>query len=131
VVYGPLCNGITTLMFESTPLYPDASRYWAVVERHRITQFFTAPTAIRALMRFGDAPVKKHDLRSLRIIGSAGEPLNPEAWKWFERVVGAGRTAVVDAYWQVSARACARARTRACVHARALHPRRASHTHRP
>jgi acetyl-CoA synthetase len=82
------------------------------VERHRITQFFTAPTAIRALMRFGDAPVEKHDLRSLRIIGSAGEPLNPEAWKWFERVVGAGRTAVVDAYWQVSARAYARARTR-------------------
>ena len=105
-------------MFESTPLYPDASRYWDIVERHKVTQFFTAPTAIRALMRFGDAPVKKHDLSSLRIIGSAGEPLNPEAWKWFERVVGAGRAAVVDAYWQVSESACARARTCMCARLR-------------
>ena len=100
IVYGPLCNGSTTLMFESTPLYPDASRYWAVVERHRVTQLYTAPTAIRALMRLGDAPVKKHNLSSLRVLGSVGEPINPEAWRWYHDVVGGGRCAVVDTFWQ-------------------------------
>ena len=101
-MYGPLCNGATTLMFESTPLYPDASRYWAVVERYKVTQFYTAPTAIRALMRFGDAPVKKHDLSSLRVLGSVGEPINPEAWRWYHDVVGGGRCSVVDTFWQAS-----------------------------
>jgi acyl-coenzyme A synthetase/AMP-(fatty) acid ligase len=101
-------------MFESTPLYPDASRYWAVVERHKVTQFFTAPTAIRALMRFGDAPVKKHDLSSLRVLGSVGEPINPEAWRWYHDVVGGGRCSVVDTFWQASERA----RARSSEHAR-------------
>jgi acetyl-CoA synthetase len=100
IVYGPLANGATTLMFESTPLYPDASRYWDVVQTHRVTQFYTAPTAIRALMKYGDAPVKKHDLSSLRVLGSVGEPINPEAWRWYAGVVGGGRCAVVDTFWQ-------------------------------
>jgi acetyl-CoA synthetase len=100
VVYGPLANGASTLMFESTPLYPDASRYWDVVQRHRVTQFYTAPTAIRALMRFGAAPVDKHDLSSLRVLGSVGEPINPEAWRWYHAVVGKGRCAIVDTFWQ-------------------------------
>lgn len=100
ILYGPLANGATTLMFESTPMFPDASRYWDLVERHRVTQFYTAPTAIRALMRFGDAPVKKHDLSSLRVLGSVGEPINPEAWRWYHNVVGGGRCAIVDTYWQ-------------------------------
>jgi acetyl-CoA synthetase len=85
IVYGPLCNGGTTLMFESTPLYPDPSRYWDMVERHKITQFYTAPTAIRALMKYGEDPVKKHDLSTLRVLGTVGEPINPEAWKWYVR----------------------------------------------
>jgi acetyl-CoA synthetase len=100
IVYGPLANGATTLMFESTPLFPDPSRYWDVVERHRVTQFYTAPTAIRALMRFGDDPVKKHDLSSLKVLGTVGEPINPEAWRWYHQVVGGGNCAVVDTYWQ-------------------------------
>ena len=91
ILYGPLANGATTLMFESTPMYPDTSRYWDIVERHRVTQFYTAPTAIRALMRFGTAPVHKHDLSSLRVLGSVGEPINPEAWRWYHTVVGRGR----------------------------------------
>lgn len=99
MVYGPLCNGATTLMFESTPLYPDASRYWEMVEKWKITQFYTAPTAIRALMRFGEAPVRKHDLTSLRVLGSVGEPINPEAWRWYHDVVGQGRCSVVDTWW--------------------------------
>jgi len=81
-------------------MYPDASRYWDCVERYKITQFYTAPTAIRALMRFGEGPVKKHDLSSLRILGSVGEPINPEAWKWYYNVVGNGKCAIVDTYWQ-------------------------------
>ena len=97
---GPLCNGGTTVMFESTPLYPDASRYWDMVERHKITQFYTAPTAIRALMKYGNDPVKKHDLSSLRVLGTVGEPINPEAWKWYNEVVGQGRCAIVDTWWQ-------------------------------
>jgi acetyl-CoA synthetase len=100
IVYGPLCCGATTLMFESTPLYPDAGRYWDVVQRHKVTQFYTAPTAIRALMRFGDEPVNKYDLSSLRVLGSVGEPINPEAWNWYFNVVGKGRCSIVDTFWQ-------------------------------
>ena len=145
IVYGPLANGTTTVMFESTPLYPTPSRcvlgwgggrsaqrapppffslrltlslsplslslfplplppppssYWDLVERHRVTQFYTAPTAIRALMRFGEEPVRKHNLSSLRVLGSVGEPINPEAWRWYHTVVGGGRCSIVDTYWQ-------------------------------
>ncbi|RKP34349.1 putative acetyl-CoA synthetase [Dimargaris cristalligena] len=100
LVYGPLSLGITTVFFESVPTYPDASRYWKMVEDHKITQFYTAPTAIRALRRLGDDWVNQCDLSSLRVIGSVGEPINPEAWNWYNEVVGHGRCAVVDTYWQ-------------------------------
>jgi|EP00945_MAST-04E_sp_MAST-4E-sp1_P005096 acetyl-CoA synthetase len=100
IVYAPLANGGTTLMFESTPLYPNASRYWDMVERHQITQFYTAPTAIRALMTYGDDPVKKHDLSSLRVLGTVGEPINPAAWVWYYNVVGGGQCQIVDTWWQ-------------------------------
>jgi len=100
IVYGPLCNGGTTVMFESTPLYPDPSRYWDMVERHKITQFYTAPTAIRAIMKYGNDPVNKHDLSSLRVLGTVGEPINPEAWKWYNEVVGKNQCAIVDTWWQ-------------------------------
>jgi len=100
VVYGPLCNGATTVLFESTPLYPDAGRYWDLVERYKVTVFYTSPTAIRALMRYGRDPVEKYDRSSLRILGSVGEPINPEAWKWYHEVVGGGKATVVDTYWQ-------------------------------
>ena len=83
IVYGPLCNGTTTVMFESTPTYPDPYRYWDLIQKHKITQFYTSPTAIRALMRFDTAPISKYDLSSLRIIGSVGEPINPAAWEWW------------------------------------------------
>eukprot|EP01128_Nolandella_sp_AFSM9_P011037 TRINITY_DN7757_c0_g1_i1.p1 TRINITY_DN7757_c0_g1~~TRINITY_DN7757_c0_g1_i1.p1 ORF type:complete len:693 (+),score=115.76 TRINITY_DN7757_c0_g1_i1:51-2081(+) len=100
IVYGPLANGATTLMFESTPLYPDTGRYWEMIQRHKITQFYTAPTAIRALQKCGDEPVLKYDLSSLRVLGSVGEPINPTAWEWYYRVVGKEKCAVVDTYWQ-------------------------------
>src|SRR5205085_4736629 len=100
VVYGPLLNGATTLMFEGVPNYPDFSRFWAMVERHRVNIFYTAPTAIRALMREGEAPVKKHDRASIRLLGSVGEPINPEAWLWYWRTVGDEHCAVVDTWWQ-------------------------------
>ncbi|KAJ2897221.1 acetyl-coenzyme A synthetase 2 [Coemansia aciculifera] len=100
VVYGPLALGSTSVVFESVPTYPDASRYWKLVEDHKITQFYTAPTAIRALRRHGDDFVTKCDLSSLRVIGSVGEPINPDAWTWYNEVVGGGRCAVVDTYWQ-------------------------------
>jgi acetyl-CoA synthetase len=100
IVYAPLCNGGTTLMFESTPLYPNPSRYWDMVERHKITQFYTAPTAIRALMKYGDDPVNKHDLSTLRVLGTVGEPINPEAWVWYYNVVGKGKCQIVDTWWQ-------------------------------
>eukprot|EP01127_Copromyxa_protea_P001713 TRINITY_DN11645_c0_g1_i1.p1 TRINITY_DN11645_c0_g1~~TRINITY_DN11645_c0_g1_i1.p1 ORF type:complete len:683 (+),score=150.86 TRINITY_DN11645_c0_g1_i1:32-2080(+) len=100
VVYGPLANGATTLLFESTPLYPDASRYWSLIQRHKITQFYTAPTAIRTLMKFGEVPLQNYDLSSLRILGSVGEPINPAAWQWYFNVVGKQRCAIVDTYWQ-------------------------------
>jgi acetyl-CoA synthetase len=100
IVYGPLANGATTVMFESTPLYPDASRYWRIVEDLRVNIFYTAPTAIRAIARHGDGPVQKHDRSSLRVLGTVGEPINPEVWTWYHDLVGEGRCAVVDTWWQ-------------------------------
>ena len=100
VVYGPLCNGATTLMFEGVPTFPDHGRFWDVVDRHGVTVFYTAPTAIRALMREGEAPVRSRSRASLRLLGSVGEPINPEAWEWYSRVVGDGRCPVVDTWWQ-------------------------------
>ncbi len=99
-VYGPLANGATSLIFEGIPTWPDASRFWQVVEKHRVNIFYTAPTAIRALMRFGDEPVKKCDLSSLRVLGTVGEPLNPEPWRWYHDVVGGGRCKISDTWWQ-------------------------------
>jgi acetyl-CoA synthetase len=100
ILYGPLANGATTLMFEGIPNYPDSSRFWQVVDKHKVNIFYTAPTAIRALMRDGEAPVKKTSRQSLRILGSVGEPINPEAWLWYYRVVGDSRCPVVDTWWQ-------------------------------
>jgi acetyl-CoA synthetase len=100
IVYGPLCLGGTTVLFESIPTYPNASRYWDLVAEHKLTQFYTAPTAIRALRRLGNEWVANKDLSSLRVIGSVGEPINPEAWHWYNTYVGRGRCAVVDTYWQ-------------------------------
>ncbi len=100
IVYGPLANGATTLMFEGVPTYPDAGRFWQVCERHKVTQFYTAPTAIRALMGKGTTPVEGSDLSSLRILGSVGEPINPEAWNWYNENVGKGRCPIVDTWWQ-------------------------------
>ncbi|MEC8215708.1 MAG: acetate--CoA ligase [Pseudomonadota bacterium] len=100
IVYGPLANGATTLMFEGVPTYPDSSRFWQVVEKHKVSIFYTAPTAIRALMREGDAPVTGCDRSSLRLLGSVGEPINPEAWMWYHKVVGEGRCPIVDTWWQ-------------------------------
>ena len=100
IVYGPLANGATTLMFEGVPTYPDTSRFWRVVEKHKVNIFYTAPTAIRALMREGEAPVKKCDRSSLRLLGSVGEPINPEAWMWYRDTVGDGACPIVDTWWQ-------------------------------
>ncbi len=100
IVYGPLSNGATTVMFEGVPNYPDSSRFWQVVDKHKINIFYTAPTAIRALMREGEAPVKKTSRKSLKLLGTVGEPINPEAWLWYHRVVGDGRVPIVDTWWQ-------------------------------
>ncbi|HIB17706.1 MAG TPA: acetate--CoA ligase [Alphaproteobacteria bacterium] len=100
IVYGPLANGATTLMYEGLPNYPDASRFWQVCDKHNVTIFYTAPTAIRALMREGTGPVKKTSRSSLRILGTVGEPINPEAWLWYYNVVGEGRCPIVDTWWQ-------------------------------
>jgi acetyl-CoA synthetase len=100
IVYGPLANGATTLMFEGIPNYPDSSRFWQVVDKHQVNIFYTAPTAIRALMREGEDPVTKTSRKSLRILGSVGEPINPEAWLWYDRVVGEHRCPIVDTWWQ-------------------------------
>ena len=100
IVYGPLANGATALMFEGIPNYPDFSRFWQVIDKHQVTIFYTAPTAIRALMREGDAPVKKTSRKSLRLLGSVGEPINPEAWRWYFDVVGDGKRPIVDTWWQ-------------------------------
>ena len=106
VVYGPLANAATTVMFEGVPNYPTNSRFWEVIDKHKVEIFYTAPTAIRALMRDGDAPVTKTSRKSLRLIGTVGEPINPEAWLWYHRVVGDGRCPVVDTYWQTETGAC-------------------------
>ncbi|NNK17044.1 MAG: acetate--CoA ligase [Sulfitobacter sp.] len=100
IVYGPLANGATTLMFEGVPTYPDASRFWQVCEKHKVNQFYTAPTAIRALMGQGNEFVTKCDLSSLKVLGTVGEPINPEAWNWYNNVVGQGRCPIVDTWWQ-------------------------------
>ena len=100
IVYGPLCNGATTLMFEGVPTYPNASRFWEIVDKYKVSIFYTAPTAIRSLMGLGDELVKKTDRKSLRVIGTVGEPINPEAWKWYFKVVGNERCPIVDTYWQ-------------------------------
>jgi acetyl-CoA synthetase len=100
IVYGPLCNGATQVFFEGTPTYPDASRFWQVIDKHRVTIFYTAPTAIRALMREGAEPVRRAKRTSLRVLGTVGEPINPEAWRWYHDVVGDGRCPVVDTWWQ-------------------------------
>ena len=100
LLYGPLANGATTVMFEGVPNFPDASRFWQVIDKHKVNIFYTAPTAIRALMREGEAPVRKTSRASLRLLGSVGEPINPEAWEWYWRVVGDGRCPIVDTWWQ-------------------------------
>jgi acetyl-CoA synthetase len=100
ILYGPLANGATTVMFEGVPNYPDNSRFWNVIDKHKVNIFYTAPTAIRALMQAGDDPVKKTSRASLRLLGSVGEPINPEAWEWYHRVVGDSRCPVVDTWWQ-------------------------------
>ncbi len=100
IVYGPLSNGATTIMFEGVPTYPDAGRFWEVIEKHKVSQFYTAPTAIRALMSKGDSFVTDKDLSSLKLLGTVGEPINPEAWEWYRKVVGGGKLPVVDTYWQ-------------------------------
>ena len=100
IVYGPLANGATTVMFEGVPTYPDASRFWQICEKHKVNQFYTAPTAIRALMGQGNDPVTKCDLSSLKLLGTVGEPINPEAWNWYNDVVGGGRCPIVDTWWQ-------------------------------
>jgi acetyl-CoA synthetase len=100
IVYGPLANGATTLMFEGVPNYPTNSRFWEVIDKHKVNIFYTAPTAIRALMQAGDAPVKKTSRKSLKLLGTVGEPINPEAWEWYYHVVGDGRCPIVDTWWQ-------------------------------
>ena len=100
IVYGPLANGATSIMFEGIPNYPDAGRFWAIVEKHKVSQFYTAPTAIRALMSHGEGFPNKYDLSSLRVLGSVGEPINPEAWRWYHKWVGRGKCPIVDTWWQ-------------------------------
>ncbi|MGL5011624.1 MAG: acetate--CoA ligase, partial [Paracoccaceae bacterium] len=100
IIYGPLSNGATTLMFEGVPTYPDAGRFWEVCAKHKVTQFYTAPTAIRALMGLGPDFVTKHDLSHLKLLGTVGEPINPEAWNWYSTHVGKGRLPIVDTFWQ-------------------------------
>jgi acetyl-CoA synthetase len=106
IVYGPLANGATSLIFEGVPNYPTASRFWEVIDKHQVEIFYTAPTALRALMREGEGPVKKTSRASLRLLGSVGEPINPEAWLWYHRVVGEGRCPIVDTWWQTETGAC-------------------------
>ena len=100
IVYGPLANGATTLMFEGIPTFPDVGRFWAVCEKHKVNQFYTAPTAIRALMAHGNAPVEKYNLDSIKVLGTVGEPINPEAWNWYNDIVGKGQKPIVDTWWQ-------------------------------
>ncbi|MDP1738510.1 MAG: acetate--CoA ligase [Caulobacter sp.] len=106
IVYGPLANGATSLIFEGVPNYPTPSRFWEVIDKHQVEIFYTAPTALRALMREGEDPVKKTSRKSLRLLGTVGEPINPEAWLWYHRVVGEGRCPIVDTWWQTETGAC-------------------------
>ena len=106
IVYGPLANGATTLIFEGVPTFPTVSRFWEVIDKHKVEIFYTAPTALRALMREGDAPVQKTSRASLRLLGTVGEPINPEAWLWYHRVVGEERCPIVDTWWQTETGAC-------------------------
>ena len=106
IVYGPLANGATTLIFEGVPNYPSTSRFWEVIDKHQVEIFYTAPTALRSLMREGDEPVLKTSRKSLRLLGTVGEPINPEAWLWYHRVVGEGRCPIVDTWWQTETGAC-------------------------
>ena len=106
IVYGPLANGATSLIFEGVPNYPSNSRFWQVIDKHKVEIFYTAPTALRALMREGEGPVKRTSRKSLRLLGSVGEPINPEAWLWYHRVVGEGRCPIVDTWWQTETGAC-------------------------
>ena len=106
IVYGPLANGATSMMFEGVPTYPDASRFWHACDKHGVTIFYTAPTAIRALMREGEGPVKSTSRSSIRMLGSVGEPINPEAWEWYYKTVGDSRCPIVDTYWQTETGAC-------------------------
>ncbi|XP_061297425.1 acetyl-coenzyme A synthetase, cytoplasmic isoform X1 [Pezoporus flaviventris] len=100
ITYGPLANGATSVIFEGVPTYPDVGRMWSVVDKYKVTKFYTAPTAIRLLMKYGDEPVRKHSRKSLKVLGSVGEPINPEAWLWYYRVVGEERCPIVDTFWQ-------------------------------
>ena len=100
ILYGPLSNGATSLMFEGIPSYPDAGRFWDIVDKHRVNIFYTAPTAIRALMKEGESWVTKHELSSLKVLGSVGEPINPEAWMWYHKNVGHEKLPIVDTWWQ-------------------------------
>ena len=100
MVYGPLANGATSLLFESTPVYPDPSRYWETIERHRVNQLYCAPTAIRLLLQQGNSHTEKHDISSLKTIGSVGEPINSEAWYWLNDIIGRGKCDIVDTWWQ-------------------------------
>ena len=100
IIYGPLCNGATTLMFEGVPNFPDASRFWQICDKHKVNIFYTAPTAIRALMKEGNEPVKATKRDSLKLLGSVGEPINPEAWLWYYNIVGEKNCPIVDTWWQ-------------------------------
>ena len=106
LTYGPLANGVTTLMFEGVPTYPGPDRFWRVCAKHKVNVFYTAPTALRSIMREGDEPVERHDLSSLRLLGTVGEPINPEAWSWYHRVVGKSKLPIVDTWWQTETGAC-------------------------
>ena len=100
IVYGPLQNGATTVMYEGAPNFPEPDRFWAIIEQHKVNIFYTAPTAIRAFIKWGDQWPEKHDLSSLRLLGTVGEPINPEAWMWYREVIGGNRCPIVDTWWQ-------------------------------
>ena len=100
IIYGPLCLGTTTMMFESVPTYPNAYRYWEIIEKHKVTHFYSAPTAIRSLMRYDTQPISDYDMSSLRVLGSVGEPISPDVWKWYDTHIGRGNCSIVDTYWQ-------------------------------
>jgi acetyl-CoA synthetase len=100
VVYGPLANGATTVMYEGAPNWPEPDRFWKIIEKYKVSVFYTAPTAIRAFLKWGEQWPNKHDLSSLRLLGTVGEPINPEAWMWYHKVIGKGKCPIVDTWWQ-------------------------------